>query len=148
MKILTKKHVLAAAALLVAGAAAVAYAKLNSEPKTPPLKYRASAVDTGSITHTVTATGTINPVALVNVGSQVSGTVVELEADFNDRVKQLLADKPAIQAVPKDRTAKRNFNHQSRGDSRRPKTPSTSFLQTAVGRSWNAFSWRPGQKEV
>ncbi|MBD8528905.1 MULTISPECIES: efflux RND transporter periplasmic adaptor subunit [unclassified Massilia] len=88
MKIFTKKRVLALAALLVAGAAALAYAKLNSEPKTPPLKYRASAVDTGSITHTVTATGTINPVALVNVGSQVSGTVVELEADFNDRVKK------------------------------------------------------------
>ncbi|MBY0572469.1 MAG: efflux RND transporter periplasmic adaptor subunit, partial [Undibacterium sp.] len=34
------------------------------------------------------ANGTINPVALINVGSQVSGTVVELKADFNDHVKQ------------------------------------------------------------
>jgi HlyD family secretion protein len=68
--------------------AAVAYAKRGSDDKVPPLKYRASVVDTGSITHTVTATGTINPVALVNVGSQVSGTVVELKADFNDRVKK------------------------------------------------------------
>ncbi|MCP1554399.1 MULTISPECIES: hypothetical protein [Methylorubrum] len=33
--------------------------------------------------------------------------------DFNDRVKQLLADKPAIQAVPKDRTAKRNFTRST-----------------------------------
>ncbi|CAX25513.1 protein of unknown function [Methylorubrum extorquens DM4] len=33
--------------------------------------------------------------------------------DFNDRVKQLLADKPAIQAVPKDRTAKRNFTRSA-----------------------------------
>jgi HlyD family secretion protein len=88
MKIFTKKRVLAAAGLLVAGAAALAWANRNHEPKTAPLKYRASAVDTGSITHTVTATGTINPVALVNVGSQVSGTVVELKADFNDRVKK------------------------------------------------------------
>jgi HlyD family secretion protein len=42
----------------------------------------------GAINQTVTATGTINPVALVNVGSQVSGTVVELNADFNDRVSK------------------------------------------------------------
>jgi HlyD family secretion protein len=88
MKIFTKKRALVAGALLVAGAAAFAYARRGSEPKTPPLKYRASAVDTGSITHTVTATGTITPVALVNVGSQVSGTVVELNADFNDRVRK------------------------------------------------------------
>lgn len=88
MKIFTKKRALVVGALLVAGAAAFAYAKRSNADKTPPLKYRASAVDTGSITHTVTATGTINPVALVNVGSQVSGTVVELNADFNDRVKK------------------------------------------------------------
>ena len=88
MKIFTKKRVLVAGALLIAGAGAVAWAKLGSEPKTPPLKFRASVVDTGAITHTVTATGTINPVALVNVGSQVSGTVVELKADFNDPVKK------------------------------------------------------------
>jgi len=88
MKLFTKKRVLVAGALLIAGAAAVVYAKRSNDDKPSPLKYRASVVDTGSITHTVTATGTINPVALVNVGSQVSGTVVELKADFNDRVKK------------------------------------------------------------
>ena len=88
MKLFTKKRALVVGVLLIAGAAAVAYAKRGSDDKVPPLKYRASVVDTGSITHTVTATGTINPVALVNVGSQVSGTVVELKADFNDRVKK------------------------------------------------------------
>jgi HlyD family secretion protein len=99
MKVYTKKRVLVVGALLVVGAAAFAYAKRGNEAKTAPLKYRASAVDTGSITHTVTATGTINPVALVNVGSQVSGTVVELHADFNDRVKKgqvLLKLEPTI----------------------------------------------------
>jgi hypothetical protein len=88
MKTFTKKRVLVAGALLVAGAAAFAYAKRAHETKTPPLKYRASVVDTGSITHTVTATGTINPVALVNVGPQASDKVVELHADFNDRAKK------------------------------------------------------------
>ena len=88
MKIFTKKRVIVAALLLGAGAVALAVASRGKEPKVPPLAYRVATVDTGSITHTVTATGTINPVALINVGSQVSGTVVELKADFNDRVKK------------------------------------------------------------
>jgi HlyD family secretion protein len=99
MKLFTKKRVVVAAILLAVGAGAIAYAKRDAKPEVPPLKYRVSAVDTGSITHTVTATGTINPVALVNVGSQVSGTVVELKADFNDRVKKgqvLLKLEPTI----------------------------------------------------
>ncbi|HBZ06479.1 MAG TPA: efflux RND transporter periplasmic adaptor subunit [Massilia sp.] len=88
MKIFTKKRMALATGLLVAGAVALVLVKRGGEPEVPPLKYRFAAVDTGSITHTVTATGTINPVALINVGSQVSGTVVELKADFNDRVKK------------------------------------------------------------
>ncbi|CAO4147929.1 MULTISPECIES: hypothetical protein [Methylorubrum] len=34
-------------------------------------------------------------------------------SDFNERVKRLLSAKPAIQAVPKDRTAKRNFTRSA-----------------------------------
>ncbi len=76
MKLFTRKRAVVAAILLAAAAGAIAYARHDAKPEVPPLKYRVSTVDTGSITHTVTATGTINPVALVNVGSQVSGTVV------------------------------------------------------------------------
>jgi HlyD family secretion protein len=43
-------------------------------------------VSVGDITQTVSANGTLNPVVLVNVGTQVSGTVKRLRADFNDRV--------------------------------------------------------------
>ncbi len=74
--------------LLAAGAAAVAVSMKKDGNAIPPSKYRTSVVDKGTITQTVTATGTINPVALINVGSQVSGTVVELKADFNDHVKK------------------------------------------------------------
>ncbi|MES2126927.1 MAG: efflux RND transporter periplasmic adaptor subunit [Pseudomonadota bacterium] len=88
MKIFTKKRVALVVGLAVAGAAAAAYMNTKKEPAIPELKYRAIAADTGNITQTVTATGTINPVALINVGSQVSGTVVELKADFNDHVKK------------------------------------------------------------
>lgn len=98
MKIFTKKRIVIATAVLVA----VAIAAVMLKPKdnvVPPSKYRSSVVDRGAINQTVTATGTINPVALINVGSQVSGTVAELHADFNDRVKKgqvLLKLEPTI----------------------------------------------------
>jgi HlyD family secretion protein len=88
MKIFTKKRVLVALALLVVAGAAAAYLQSKKEKPVPESKYRSAVVDSGNITQTVTATGTINPVALINVGSQVSGTVVELKADFNDHVKK------------------------------------------------------------
>ncbi|MFZ6735294.1 efflux RND transporter periplasmic adaptor subunit [Undibacterium sp. Ji42W] len=89
MLLLTKKRVFVAIAVLLAGgAAAMYYQKENSKAKEEEPKYKTAAADKGNITQTVTASGTLNPVALINVGSQVSGTVVELKADFNDRVKQ------------------------------------------------------------
>jgi pyruvate/2-oxoglutarate dehydrogenase complex dihydrolipoamide acyltransferase (E2) component len=45
-------------------------------------------VTRGDVSTVVTATGTINPVVTVLVGSQVSGTIKSLYADFNSRVKQ------------------------------------------------------------
>ncbi|MBI3729763.1 MAG: efflux RND transporter periplasmic adaptor subunit [Burkholderiales bacterium] len=89
MPVFTKKRVFVAIALLlVAGAAATYYQRENNKAREEEPKYKTAVVDKGNITQTVTASGTLNPVALINVGSQVSGTVVELKADFNDRVKQ------------------------------------------------------------
>ena len=88
MKIFTKKRVVVALGLLLCAAAGAAWLHSKKEKPLPESKYRTVAVDTGNLTQTVTATGTINPVALINVGSQVSGTVVELKADFNDHVKK------------------------------------------------------------
>jgi len=88
MKLFTKKRIVLALGLLIVGAGVAAYLQKQQEVKIPPLKYRTADVDTGNITQTVTASGTINPVALINVGSQVSGTVIEVKADFNDRVKK------------------------------------------------------------
>jgi HlyD family secretion protein len=45
-------------------------------------------VDRGPITAIVTATGTVNPVVSVLVGSQVSGKIAKLFADFNSAVTQ------------------------------------------------------------
>jgi len=98
MNIFTRKRVVIAVAVLAAVAVAVAVVK-RKDDTVPPSQYRSTVVDRGAINQTVTATGTINPVALINVGSQVSGTVAELNADFNDRVKKgqvLLKLEPTI----------------------------------------------------
>lgn len=59
----------------------------------PPIHYKTALVNRGPITAIVTATGTINPVVSVQVGSQVSGKVAQLFADFNSKVArgQILA---------------------------------------------------------
>jgi HlyD family secretion protein len=62
-------------------------------------KYRTQPAERGDIEVTVSATGTIQPVEKVEVGSQVSGTIAWLGADFNDRVRkgQVLAQlDPAL----------------------------------------------------
>jgi HlyD family secretion protein len=51
-------------------------------------RYRFGEVIAGDLVQTVNASGTLNPVVLVNVGTQVSGTVRRLFADFNDRVHE------------------------------------------------------------
>jgi HlyD family secretion protein len=55
--------------------------------------YRFATIERGNMQSTVSATGTLNAVTTVSVGTQVSGQVSELLADFNDQVKkgQLLA---------------------------------------------------------
>jgi HlyD family secretion protein len=49
-------------------------------------KYRLAAVERGDIAAHVSATGTLNPVIMVQVGTQVSGTIEKLLADFNSAV--------------------------------------------------------------
>jgi HlyD family secretion protein len=51
-------------------------------------KFRLAKIERGEINFVVTATGTINPVINVLVGSQVSGTIKALYADFNSQVKE------------------------------------------------------------
>ncbi|HEY0141247.1 MAG TPA: efflux RND transporter periplasmic adaptor subunit [Thermoanaerobaculia bacterium] len=57
-------------------------------------QYKTEKVDRGTVTMTVTATGTLSAVTTVQVGSQVSGVIARLYADFNSQVQkgQLLAE--------------------------------------------------------
>ena len=59
-----------------------------SHKKKPEDLYRLQPVIMGDIEQNVTANGTINPVSLVNVGTQVSGRVKKIYADYNDQVKK------------------------------------------------------------
>ena len=68
------------------GLAIAGYVFFNGERKVP-VRYRTSTVEQGSIISAVTATGTINPITTVQVGSQVSGMIESLHADFNSKVK-------------------------------------------------------------
>jgi HlyD family secretion protein len=54
----------------------------------PEQRYKLATIETGDVTQTVSANGTLNPVVLVSVGTQVSGTVRKLYVDFNDQVKK------------------------------------------------------------
>ena len=53
-----------------------------------PVRYQTAEVTRGTLTVTVTATGTLEPVNQVEVGSEISGTIQTVLVDFNDRVKQ------------------------------------------------------------
>jgi HlyD family secretion protein len=50
-------------------------------------QYQTASVTRGPLTQVVTATGTLNPMVNVQVGSQVSGNIAKLFADFNSQVK-------------------------------------------------------------
>ena len=70
--------------VLMAGAAV--YGWWGARGATP--SYRLAKVERGAITAVVSATGTVNPVVSVQVGSQVSGQIKEIYADFNTSVKK------------------------------------------------------------
>jgi HlyD family secretion protein len=85
------------ALLVIVAAAGGWWWSVKNKPAEP--QYRTAKVDRGDISAQVSANGTLNPVVLVNVGTQVSGTVQRIEADFNQQVKagQILAElDPAL----------------------------------------------------
>lgn len=73
--------------LIAAGAYAGWRYWQTANVKTLDERYQFEELAKGDVTQTVTANGTLNPVVLVNVGTQVSGTVRKLYADFNSTVK-------------------------------------------------------------
>ena len=80
------RRVLLISAVLLVGLVIGGYVFFNGERKAP-IRYRTAVIERGSVVSIVTATGSINPVVSVQVGTQVSGMIKSLHADFNSTVK-------------------------------------------------------------
>lgn len=80
--------------LLLAAAGVAAYFIFFSENKNSVVVVSAQPAKMGSIANVVTATGTIEPIQQVEVGTQVSGEVKKVYVDYNSQVKagQLIAE--------------------------------------------------------
>jgi len=88
------KKILAALAFLLGGLGVWAFASRdNDDDRAGGQRYRTEAIQRGPIVAAVSSTGTVTPTTTVIVGSQLSGQVVEILADFNSQVKagQVLA---------------------------------------------------------
>src|SRR5690349_9044116 len=80
------------ALLVVAGGVAL-YWRLAGASAAPEIEYKTVPIEKKRIIGRVTASGTLQAVVTVQVGSQVSGRIESLNADFNSAVKkgQLIA---------------------------------------------------------
>ena len=74
-------------------------------------KYKKEAVDRGNIEALVVTTGTLNPVTIVDVGSQVSGEIEKIYVDFNSQVKegQVIAQLEQSQFITRVNQDKANY---------------------------------------
>jgi HlyD family secretion protein len=81
------------AALVAAALAGGGFAWWSQRAASDAVQYRTAKLERGNLQATVASSGAVNPVALVTVGTQVSGQIRDLLVDFNSEVKagQLLA---------------------------------------------------------
>ncbi|MDD5167769.1 MAG: efflux RND transporter periplasmic adaptor subunit, partial [Syntrophales bacterium] len=106
-----RKHAKLWLVLILLAIMAVAVAEIiendGNNSKSP--QYRIQEVTRGSLTVTVTATGTLQPTNKVDVGSELSGIIKGVEAAYNDKVKigQVLArlDTAKLEAQAKQSRA-------------------------------------------
>ena len=82
-----------AIALLVLAALAAGALKLRASRGAPPAQYRTEAIEAGTLTVSVTATGELKALTQVNIGTEISGIVESVAVDYNSpvRVGQILA---------------------------------------------------------
>jgi HlyD family secretion protein len=83
-----KRYAIVAFALMFVVALGLFYARARSKQANPPKRFEAIAVSRGPLQARVTASGTVSPLITVQVGSQVSGKIQTLGADFNSVVRK------------------------------------------------------------
>lgn len=75
-------------AIVVIAVLTVAAFLILRKSEKPQMKYKTAEIHRGSIVNTVTATGTIEPIVQVEVGTQVSGIINHIYVDYNSVVKK------------------------------------------------------------
>ena len=80
-------------AIVVIAVLAVAAFLILRKSEKPQMKYKTAEIHRGSIVNTVTATGTIEPIVQVEVGTQVSGIINHIYVDYNSVVKKRRGDR-------------------------------------------------------
>jgi HlyD family secretion protein len=105
-----KKKSLIVVIIIVIAAGALSYAFLFNK-KDDAMNYVLEPAEIGDIQSIVVATGTLNPVTTVEVGSQVSGRIAKLNADFNSRVKkgEIIAELDQSLFITKVKQSEANY---------------------------------------
>ena len=105
-----KKNIIISAIGLVVIAGA-AYFLLRGGDQTATVGYETSKVEKATIGNSVTATGTIEPVTKVDVGTQVSGIIDKIYVDYNSVVKkgQVIAELDKTNLISELNSAKSNL---------------------------------------
>ena len=95
----------------VVAVAVIAYFLLSGGEKEEKVAFETAKVEQGNIQTTITATGTIEPVTSVTVGTQVSGIVSKLYVDYNSVVKkgQVIAELDKTNLISELNTARANL---------------------------------------
>src|SRR5437763_3478997 len=109
-KLLTKKKHLIIGTAGIAVLALAAFYFWGNQSSTP--QYLTAKVTRGNLRNTVTATGTLQAVTTVQVGSQASGTISSLSADYNSVVKKGQVIAQLDPAVPKAQVDQARANLQ------------------------------------
>jgi HlyD family secretion protein len=109
MKKIGKKVWIAIAAVVVI---LIAWSFLKGGKKEEKVSFDTAKVEAANIQTTITATGTIEPVTSVTVGTQVSGIVSHLYVDYNSVVKkgQVIAELDRTNLISELNTAKANLS--------------------------------------
>lgn len=81
---MSRSRIVVIVGAVVLAAAGLLYMRARGRSQAP--QYRTTAIEQGDLTASVSATGSVRPVVEVQVGTQVSGTISELHADYNSRV--------------------------------------------------------------
>lgn len=90
---MNKKVIIGIVVLVVAAGIVFGFTILKRN-NSDGLQYEKAAIDRGNVTALVDTTGTLNPVTIVDVGSQISGKILKIYVDFNSQVNegQLIAE--------------------------------------------------------